>query len=191
MSRRSKTKFGLGLLPGDVHDRTWRKLEVSNAKDAWRWWMTRAPDDWISRYYSAKPWANPRLSAAEAYRLRYGQDPEFRLTELFRTYARKAAKGRFGEYLRSALVRGGGSEVCELFGYSIPELRRHLEKQFGRQMSWELFAEGAIHIDHIIPLASFDLSDEQEVRAAWSLTNLRPLWARENVTKGARRTLLV
>lgn len=79
----------------------------------------------------------------------------------------------------------------DLVGYSAEELRRHIERQFTRGMTWEKFREGLIHIDHRVPLSHFDLSRPEEVRAAWALTNLQPLWAADNQTKYAKRLVLL
>lgn len=78
-----------------------------------------------------------------------------------------------------------------LVGFSFDDLRAHLEKQFSRGMSWENW--GDWHVDHILPLSSFhfDGPDDPEFRAAWALTNLRPLWARANLAKNNKRTLLL
>jgi len=50
-------------------------------------------------------------------------------------------------------------------------------------MSWEKFMQGEIHIDHIIPKAKFDLSDNDQWCACWDLPNLRPMWAKDNLKK--------
>lgn len=84
----------------------------------------------------------------------------------------------------------GGKRWKDLLGYSPDELKIHLERQFTKGMSWENY--GLWHIDHIIPLASFSFEtvDDPEFKRAWSLPNLRPLWAKENMKKRADRTLL-
>ncbi|MFZ4498533.1 MAG: hypothetical protein ACOYMX_02375 [Burkholderiales bacterium] len=76
-----------------------------------------------------------------------------------------------------------------VLGYSMQELADHLERQFVDGMSWE--NKGEWHIDHIIPASSFDLTDESQLRACMALTNLRPLWSRENIKKGAKRVFLI
>lgn len=76
-------------------------------------------------------------------------------------------------------------------GYIIAELHCHLERQFKGRMSWAAFLAGKIHIDHIVPLSSFDLSDEREFRAAWALSNLRPMWAKANLEKASKRVVMI
>jgi hypothetical protein len=85
-------------------------------------------------------------------------------------------------------VRNGakaGSAVRDL-GCSIEELKLHLDRQFSPGMTWENWGRKGWHIDHIRPLASFDLTDEAQARAACHYSNLQPLWYRENLSKGAR-----
>ena len=82
----------------------------------------------------------------------------------------------------------GGKSWKELAGYSIDDLRRHIEKQFKDGMSWEAFLHGRIHIDHKIPRAAFNFShpDNIDFKRCWALKNLQPMWALENISKGAR-----
>jgi len=87
--------------------------------------------------------------------------------------------------------RKSGVRWCEMVGYSEQELRGHLERQFLRGMSFESYGEW--HIDHIIPLASFVIEgpDDPSFKRAWALTNLRPMWAADNIRKGDKvQTLL-
>jgi hypothetical protein len=48
-----------------------------------------------------------------------------------------------------------------------------------------------IHIDHIVPQKSFDLQDDNKWRACWALTNLRPMWAKDNLSKGGKILYLI
>lgn len=79
----------------------------------------------------------------------------------------------------------GGKTWQELAGYSIDDLRRHIEKRFKSGMSWDLFLAGAIHLDHIIPRAAFNFShpNDPDFKKCWSLKNLQPLWAADNLIK--------
>lgn len=167
-----------------------------DAVEAWRHWITeRAPSIWLDAYYAAtgKPWNDHRLSVAEKFALRYNLDAEFNLKQRLRAAMRRKRQGiRLGELLRSAVTRNSASPRAEAFvGYSAKELRQHIERQFTRGMTWERFCAGEIHIDHIVPLASHDLSNPDELKAAWAMTNLRPLWAKENIRKSDNRTHLL
>ena len=51
-------------------------------------------------------------------------------------------------------------------------------------MSWD--NQGEWHIDHIIPCASFDLTNEEEQEKCFHYTNLQPLWAIDNMVKGCK-----
>jgi 5-methylcytosine-specific restriction endonuclease McrA len=89
------------------------------------------------------------------------------------------------------LAGKGGRSTEELIGYTVSDLRDHIERQFLRGMTWDNYGEW--HIDHIVPLSSFTITgpDDPELRRAWALTNLRPLWATENLQKHKKRTHLI
>ncbi len=185
-----RIKKGLPVYTPEEHAERlarWRRLsrsrEIVSARKAHR--RRRAE-------HASKPWLQA-TGAAERYRLRYKHDPEFNLSERLRRQVNKKTRGIVGDAIRAGLrsKRGRSKAVERLLGFTIADVRRHLERQFVRGMTWERFARGEVHIDHIIPLSSFDLTDETEFRRAWALTNLRPLFASENLAKGARRTLLL
>lgn len=69
-------------------------------------------------------------------------------------------------------------------GWTMPELKVHLEKHFRFGMSWDNY--GKWHIDHIKPrsLFSYTSPHDPEFKECWSLGNLQPLWAGENISKG-------
>lgn len=79
--------------------------------------------------------------------------------------------------------RKSGSAI-ELLGCSIDEARLHIERQFSTGMSWANYGEW--HVDHIKPLASFDLADPAQLARACHYKNLQPLWALDNLIKGSR-----
>lgn len=94
--------------------------------------------------------------------------------------------------INDSLVRGKqGRSWVSLLPYTLMELVSHIERQFLPGMSWENRSKW--HIDHIVPLASFQFEtpDCDGFKAAWALTNLRPLWSGENFQKSARRTHLL
>ena len=74
----------------------------------------------------------------------------------------------------------------ELLGCDIDFLKKHLESMFKDGMTWDNHGCDGWHIDHIIPCASFDLSDPEEQKKCFHYTNLQPLWAHENFSKNAK-----
>ena len=74
----------------------------------------------------------------------------------------------------------------KLVGYSVKDLKKHLERQFIDGMSWDNYGEW--HIDHKIPVAvfNFDHPDEIDFKRCWALENLQPMWASENIAKRAK-----
>jgi hypothetical protein len=90
---------------------------------------------------------------------------------------------RINSAVRSSKSRKSGRTIV-LLGCSPAELALHLEKKFKRGMGWHNRPEW--HIDHVVPLAAFNLADAAEQRAAFHYSNLQPLWRHENLRKGAR-----
>jgi hypothetical protein len=78
----------------------------------------------------------------------------------------------------------------KLIGCSKEDLKTHLESQFKEGMSWENYGRWRVgepmkwHIDHIIPCNTFDFTKEEDQRKCFHYTNLQPLWANENLSKG-------
>lgn len=92
-------------------------------------------------------------------------------------------------------IKKRGRSTSELLkvrcGYTVDELIDHLEKQFTGAMSWSNYGVNGWHIDHIVPASSFNLEDEAQFKACWSLANLRPLSAHENQKKSAKMLFLI
>jgi len=91
--------------------------------------------------------------------------------------------------LNEALKRNfkTGSAVRDM-GCSIEMLRIHLESKFYQnseteeKMTWNNYGR-LWHIDHVIPLSTLDLKDEDQFYRACHYTNLQPLWVKENLEK--------
>lgn len=113
-----------------------------------------------------------REKRSAARRAHKAQNPAARLVESTRARIWQALKGQSGGTLFGRL------------GYTKDDLVRHLESRFAPGMTWANY--GQWHIDHIRPCASFDFTDEAQVVACWALSNLQPLWASDNVRKGAK-----
>ena len=108
-------------------------------------------------------------------RERTRRDPYFRLVMNLRRRIRHALKGEN----KSAKSR-------ELIGCTIEELWKQLEKNFKPGMTKENYGHLTWHVDHIIPCSSFDLSDPEQQKKCFHYTNLQPLWASDNLSKGKK-----
>ena len=113
-----------------------------------------------------------RILAKKSNQRWQNQKPKYRLCGNIKT----------GIY--KSLRTGRGGQWEKRVGYTIAELKEHLQKQFEPGMSWSNYgpADGQWQIDHIKTVASFDFSkyDDEDFKRCWSLSNLRPLWARDN-----------
>jgi hypothetical protein len=95
---------------------------------------------------------------------------------------------RIANLIRYSLKGGKNKRHWEcLVGYTLNELKSHLEKLFTDGMTWENM--GLWHIDHKIPISHFHFTtpDDLSFKQCWALHNLQPLWAIDNMKKGNRR----
>jgi hypothetical protein len=146
----------------------------------------RAPDSTRAIYLRRPPSKGSR-KVDEAWRVWQAQLREQRRQASISWQIHNRMAGR----LRSSLRRKGGDCTFLILDYTKQQLIAHLERQFLPGMGWHNMR--LWHIDHIIPLALFKCqsADDPEFKAAWALSNLRPLWAGENLKKGAKRVLLL
>lgn len=92
----------------------------------------------------------------------------------------------FGSGMYHALKLGKAGRHWEsLVGYTISQLKQHLESKFLPGMSWNNYGKYGWHIDHIIPVDFFEFKDytDVEFQYCWSLGNLQPMWAADNIRK--------
>lgn len=66
--------------------------------------------------------------------------------------------------------------------FAVEQLRDHLQSMFSDGMNWDNY--GKWHIDHIKPCSLFKQDDMTEFKECWSLQNLQPMWASDNIKKG-------
>ena len=75
-----------------------------------------------------------------------------------------------------------GSAVKDL-GCDIKEFKKYIESKWSQGMSWDNYGYNGWHIDHIIPLVNFDLTDKKQLKEACHYGNLQPLWKNDNLEK--------
>lgn len=165
----------------------WRENNKEKAKELSREWYHKNKERvsavakiWYSKNktkknLSTKLWYQKNKSKiAERIRNRSRTDPTFRLIKNLRRRTLLALKGK-----------NKSASTMNLLGIqNIEFLWIHLEKQFKPGMTRE--NHGEWHVDHIKPCSSFDLTKPEEQAKCFHYTNLQPLWASENLSKGNR-----
>ena len=101
------------------------------------------------------------------------EDPQFKLASNLRSRLNMAVKKEFK----------AGSAVRDL-GCSIEFFKAYIENLFMDEMNWENYSPKGWHLDHKMPLDSFDLTERAQLLKACHYTNLQPLWAPDNIRKG-------
>lgn len=125
---------------------------------------------------SVKRWDDANKQSLNEYKRSYqankcATDPVFKLNKTMRHRLYKMLKGT-----------GSWSKLQPTLGYTTEQLKVHLESQFADGMSWA--NHGKWHIDHVIPLCYF--TEVHQMKQAWELQNLQPLWATDNLKKGTQ-----
>jgi len=105
---------------------------------------------------------------------RRNKDSKKRLINSQRTRVRQALK---------AMKKS--NRTMDLVGCSAIQLKDYIESKFQDGMSWDNYGKYGWHVDHIRPCASFDLSDPSQQEECFHYTNLQPLWAKDNLSKGS------
>jgi len=112
---------------------------------------------------------------SEYNKKKYKEDPYYKAVFLIRS--------RIGKVLRERNI-GKQHKTYDLLGCSKKEFTKYFESKFTEGMSWE--NHGEWHVDHIRPCCSFNLTNEEEQKACFHYTNLQPLWAKDNLSKGGK-----
>jgi hypothetical protein len=110
----------------------------------------------------------------ENARSRYRSNPNHRLSTIMSVNVRSALLGTRKR-----------EPTFKMLGYSVDDLRAHLERTMQRGMTWGNYGK-RWHIDHIVPQSAFDQTDPEQFRRCWALTNLRALGSRQNQIKHAK-----
>lgn len=110
---------------------------------------------------------------------RLNSDPVYRFSFSVKNLVRKSFK-------RKGYTKRSKSQ--EIIGCDWIFFKAHIERQFLKGMSWELMGN-EIHLDHITPLVTAKTIDD--VISLNHFTNLRPMWAKDNLSKGVRITNLI
>lgn len=170
-------------------------------------WADRNPDK-VKQYRKNTYWnhRDKRIEANAVYyqanreRIKarvkaYRQTPAGRITMKRSTAKiRSTAHGRLRHNISSAvrlkLLNHGGKKyrasIDKVLPFKISDLMVRLESMFLPGMTWNNIGEW--HIDHIKADAKFNYASvyDPEFAQSWAITNLRPLWASDNCSKGSK-----
>lgn len=163
-----------------ARNRVWRELNKDHTRQLAREWY-HANREKANSAKRAHYRANKDAYIASNRRRkkeRIKEDPVFAMSERIRALI----------YVR---LRAGGytkkSRSQEILGCDWPTFAAHIERQFLPGMSWD--NRSAWHLDHIVPLATAET--EEDVIRLNHFTNLRPLWAADNIRKSDTITHLI
>lgn len=152
----------------------WRNANPDRCRENRRAWKAANPDrvKKSNRASRVKNRERNNRTAAAYLRRRRREDPKFNIQSRLRGRLNRALKGEVKP-----------ASVMDLVGCSIEKLYAWIEMHFAEGMTWE--NRDRWHIDHIRPVSSFD---DPADPACWHWSNLQPLWAKDNLSKGSEWT---
>jgi hypothetical protein len=143
----------------------WRKENPNKSKELTKNWLDNNPEK--RKEYRE----NYKLRKHKQRKERRNSDPVFNLINRVRC--------RIWKYVKLMSITKK-NKTFDIVGCSPEFLKEHLEKQFTKGMTWENRSKW--HIDHIIPLSL--AKTEEELYKLCHYSNLQPLWAGDNLSKG-------
>ena len=125
---------------------------------------------------------------------RAAADARSKETNIQRRHRRKTDAGyKLNENISRAIYRSlkrnngnkNGRHWETLVGFTVKQLKKHLEKLFAVGMTWDNYGKLGWEIDHRIPISvhNFMNPEHRDFRRCWSLSNLQPLWGKKNREK--------
>lgn len=139
----------------------------------WRKENPDKPNEYSRKAY--RKYKRQKLDYGNAYnRKRRASDPNWRLRKNLSVGIANALKGRWKS-----------KATMQLLGCSLEDFWIHLESKFQEGMTRENYGK-IWHVDHIIPSSIFDLSKPEHQKRCFHFSNLQPLFAADNIRKGAR-----
>jgi len=117
-----------------------------------------------------------KLTRNKRMKIKRQTDPKLKLSENI-----------FSSMRYSLKTNRAGKKWQASVGYSINELKAHLEKKFKNGLTWKKFFKESYHLDHIKPISSFNYTkpEDKEFKQCWALSNLRVMKGVDNMRKGS------
>jgi len=157
--------------------KTYAQENVDAKRECLRKWRFRNPDrvKELDKRHRIKARTKRSIYNTKYHAERRIYDLGFKLAGNLRNRLRLA--------LKNQSKRG---RTFDYVGCSAEQLRNYLESKFLPGMTWENYGKDGWHVDHVKPLCVFDLSSEEQLKKAMHYSNLQPLWAEDNLSKGGR-----
>lgn len=177
-----------------IYMREWRAKNFRRESAKWKQYHL---DNKEKRYTYNLDWRRKNREKFNGYSRKCRATPERRkwmkdwCRRQYETNEQYRIKNLLKSRIHTALKRRGVRKLTkteELTGCSVEFVKGHLEAQFKEGMSWT--NRGKWHVDHKIPLAEFDLTKISQQKQAFHYSNLQPMWAVENMSKGKKYTAL-
>ena len=164
-----------------------RKNYLKRKKENYQLWLEKSRIYCKKYYLKNKEKENKRV---KLYRLKNKEKIKITMNKYYRNRRKKDMAWRLLVNVRTRInhaLKGTvkkSNKTKKLIGISVEGLVKYIESKFLPGMSWK--KRHLIHIDHIRPCASFDLTDPKQQKECFHYTNLQPLWAVDNLKKGAK-----
>jgi hypothetical protein len=177
-----------------ISSRKWHIENLDKARANGKKWALANPDKIKAM---GKRWRENNPEKANEISKRWKEKHPEKAKEINRKGSLKiwnSKNGRLNGIMSSAIRRSlKGAKARNhwenIVGYSLNDLKCHLEHKFKPDMSWD--NQGKVwEIDHIIPLKYFNFKSSKQIafKEAWALSNLQPLYKLENRRKSAKLT---
>lgn len=146
-----------------------------NTKDGYNIWCRFCQKEYDKKYYKDTLESRREIRREQSKKRNkiIANNPVLKLNQNMSRNIRQALKGAKAERHWEDLV-----------GYTLEELKEHLEKQFDENMNWD--NQGSYwELNHIIPknLFHYTTAEDHDFKICWSLMNLRPLYWQDNVNR--------
>lgn len=154
-----------------------KKNRNSNLEKFKENYAKRMEENPAKEYQIRREWSkNNRDKINERFRERYSSDTNFKISTRLR-----------GNTYR--IIKQGNKKQCktlEMLDCEVKFVRKWIESQFDDNMNWENWGS-FWHLDHFIPVASFDLTNIENQMKCFHWSNLQPLEFKENLSKNCKQ----
>ena len=167
-----------------VYYKNWRSKNLDKVRIKSEKWRKKNPDYNVNYYSKNRQYIKNQVE-------NYGKRNRKKILVAKKKYNKQRLSTIVGK-LNNAMSRGlwcmlkgkkEGRSWVSLIGYTTKDLLQHIASKLQPGMTWNNY--GKWHIDHIIPKSFFiyEKPEDSEFQYCWSLDNLQPLWAADNISK--------